>query len=327
MSKGRQARSRKAKLINEHEDGFCGLISSPEPVSHPLVFDEGQLRFKDPRRYLRTFQLDTPSIPLRDIVRLPREELTEKKRFVLSYLLARAVWQYYESDWMIRGWTKDAVHFMYETRDDESGIFVDEPFLHTQPFTSGGDDGFEAAKQIHKFPKMLALGIMLIEINLGIRIEDERTPKSYVDGKLTANADAIVAEDISNNKKRLREYPSHLTSAIKFCTNPKKVVKKLNSKKAREQREHLYKHVVAPLRRLCEWSFNKELSIAAIDLPVPAIVFHRQSEQPAGPVSGTDELQSPFSIALHLEYIRSQSVDDLGQVFRYVLWDASPKWN
>ncbi|KAK2596355.1 hypothetical protein N8I77_013249 [Diaporthe amygdali] len=318
MWKGRQARSKKAKLINEHEDGFCGLISSPEPVWHPLVFDEGQLRFKDARRYSRTFQLDTPSISLKDIVRLPREHFTEKKRFVLSYLLARAVWQYYDSDWMIRGWTKDAVHFMYETRDDESGLFVDEPFLHTVSFTSGGNDDSDVTKQVHKFPKMLALGIMLIEINLGIRIEDERTPKSYVDGKLTANADAIIAEDISNNKKRLREYPGHLTSAIRFCTNPRKVVKKLSSKKAPEQREHLYKHVVAPLRRLCEWSFNKELSIAAIDLPVPATLLHPQSEQRTELVSGTDELESPFSTHLHPEDIRRQSADDVGPEFRYL---------
>lgn len=315
MWKGRQARSKKARLINEHEDGFCGLISSPEPVWHPLVFEEGQLRFKGPRRYSRTFQLDTPSIPLREIVRLRREDFTEKKRFVLSYLLSRAVWQYYESDWMIRGWTKDAVHFMYETRDDESGLFVDEPFLHNDPLTSADNDDADMTKQIHKFPKILALGIMLIEINLGIRIEDERTDKSYVDGRLTANADAIIAEDISNNKKRLREYSDHLTSAIKFCTNPRKVIKKLSSKSVPDQREHLYKHVVTPLRRLCERSFQKNLNITAINLPQPASLY-RQVKQSAEVDSDTNESQFVFSTPLHLADIRSQSANDLGQSSR-----------
>lgn len=316
MWKGQQATSKKGKLIHEHEHGFCGLISSPELVWYPLVLNEGQLQFKGPRRYSRTFQLDTPSIPLREIVRLPREYFTEKKRFVLSYILARAVWQYYESDWMIRGWTKDAVHFMYETREDESGLFVDEPFLHTEPLTSGGNDDREAAKKLHKFPKMLALGIMLIEINLAIRIEDERTEKSYVDDKLTANADAIIAEDISNNKKRLREYSEYLKSAIKFCTNPRKVAKKLSSKNAREQREHLYKHVVTPLRQLCECAFKKELSISAINLAVPAKLFSRQVEKPSELELDRDGSQAPVPTPLYLEDKRSQSADNFSQVLR-----------
>lgn len=302
--KDRHVSSKKPQLIKEYKNGFCGLISrsSPEPVWHPLVVDEGQLRFKGPRRYSRTFQLDTPSVPLRDIIGLRREEFTDKKRFVLSYLLARAVWQYYDSDWMIRGWTKDAVHFMYQTRDDESGLFVDAPFLHTKPFTiDGQDEDEDAATRIHRFPKILALGIMLIEIILGTRIEDERTPESYVNDKLTVNADAIIAQDISKDKKRLVEYSEYLTNAIKFCANPKKVVKTLSTKNAQKQRESLYKHVVVPLCQHCELSFNKRLTIAAIKLPSSAVLSHQPPDQETEHESDTDDLQSHLLVPVQLE--------------------------
>lgn len=296
------------------------MVSNPEPVIwHPLVFDEGQLWFKNPRRYSRTFRLNEPSIPLSDIVKLPRELFTEKKRVVLSYLLARAVWQYYDSDWMIRGWTKEAVHFMYEKRRDESGLFVDEPFLHAEPSIGSDSDDRTAARPCHQFPKILALGIMLIEINLGIKIEDERTAEICVDDKPMVNADAIIADRLSNDRKWLKEHSPYLTDAVRFCMNPSKVAHKHIEEKAQEEREHLYKHVVTPLRTLCEWSFKKQLDVAAINLPEPAKLLHRQSEPPAERRSDTDDLQSRFSRPVHSADIKGQSVDDLGQAFRYVL--------
>jgi hypothetical protein len=47
-----------------------------------------------------------------------------------SYLLANAVWGFYDSDWMRREWIKETVHFMFERRlKTPKGIFINEPFL------------------------------------------------------------------------------------------------------------------------------------------------------------------------------------------------------
>ncbi|KAI0459791.1 hypothetical protein F5B21DRAFT_197985 [Xylaria acuta] len=273
----RPQRVPKSKRIDEHTNGFCGLISTGEQVRLPLVFSEDELKFKDSRHISRTIKLDKPSIPLDQVIKLDHGTFTLKKRLVLSFLLAKATWQYYESNWMAREWNKNTVHFMFESRRRENGIFVDEPFLHTDFLlkfmaTDGSDDGQGAgAKMIHKFPKILALGIMLIEINLGVRIEDFRTPQSFgPDGKLTANADAIIAENLSKDEKKWKESSKTLKNAIKFCMNPGKVVKKLSRRDVASQREQLLQHVVKPLRRLCLRAFEGRLKLSAIDLPIPA---------------------------------------------------------
>ncbi|RYC64980.1 hypothetical protein CHU98_g1180 [Xylaria longipes] len=160
----------KGKRIDEHTNGFCGLISTGEQVRLPLAFSGDELKFKDSRHISRAIELDKPSIPLDKVVKLDHGTFTLKKRLVLSFLLAKATWQYYESNWMAREWNKNTVHFMFESRRHESGIFVDEPFLHTDFLlkfmaADGSEDGQGAgAKMIHKFPKILALGIMLIEM-------------------------------------------------------------------------------------------------------------------------------------------------------------------
>lgn len=81
---------------------------------------------------------------------------TTKQKVLLPYLLAKAVWQFYDSEWMEGKWTKDTVQFMLAWAPN--GVLIHEPFLSARfdkltKFTSQDiDDQFPR----HRFPKILA---------------------------------------------------------------------------------------------------------------------------------------------------------------------------
>lgn len=206
---------------------------------------------------------------------------------------------------MIGGWNKDAVHFMYETRDGERGLFVDKPFLHTKALARPSKNERKAGDRVHKFPKILALGIMLIEINMGIRIEDHR-PKE----KLTANTDAIAAQNMAESKEFRKLFPEEcfkpVMMAIEFCMRPCKVVGRLSSRNTQEQRRHLYERVVTPLRKLGEMAFEN-LNTDAIDFPVPGSIPTLQATQAAGPEPDTVDPRPYLPANSPSECSRSQS--------------------
>ncbi|KAL8366654.1 hypothetical protein RB595_010493 [Gaeumannomyces hyphopodioides] len=161
----------------------------------------------------RQWDVESPSISLRDLLETASaEDFSEKKKEVLSVFLAKAVWQYYSSPWMAKPWTKDSVHFIFEQRrtcqnEELAGIFVDEPLLSVsisapKPSSSkaaeacpdgkqntkdedDNDDFFNSEGPVfsfqaaHQLPKILALGVMLMEIQLGRPIESLYTDPKF----------------------------------------------------------------------------------------------------------------------------------------------------
>jgi hypothetical protein len=44
--------------------------------------------------------------------------LTSKMKGTLAYILARSIWQFYDSAWMNTKWTSDSIYFMRESYPD-----------------------------------------------------------------------------------------------------------------------------------------------------------------------------------------------------------------
>ena len=99
----------------------------------------------------------------------------------------------------------------------------------------------------HKCPKILALGILLLEIELDIKIEMKRQSK-YLrpDGQPNLNTDYSTAMDLFENEKlwRDRSTLAHHRAVIGYCLKPANFRGCTNT---HEEREALYKHVVVPL--------------------------------------------------------------------------------
>lgn len=157
--------------------------------------------------------LNAPSIPLVKVFESRR--LTDKMKVALGYIIARSVWQFYNSDWMNTLWTGENIHFMQEApQEDDSAtlLYACKPYFSAQ-FVEADSEGLEFSDldgQIHRYPRVLALGIMLIEIGIGSSLK--RPEQSNV------NSNWFMAMAFSEKDKPWPafDYPMYWT-AVRNC--------------------------------------------------------------------------------------------------------------
>ncbi|KAK8074297.1 hypothetical protein PG994_005196 [Apiospora phragmitis] len=215
---------------------FCSYISAQD--EHGIVMLKFTIRgrklyFEDTMELSSYCETDKPSVSLGQLLEgISASGLTEKRKEVLSWPLAKSIWQYYNSPWMQQPWNKESVHFLLERRHDEdghdvAGIFVNEPLLSVsigrRMQASGGDTANESgpgtvkrepdaqrrrspflSRPRHPIPKMLALGMMLVEIQLGQPIEtlysQTEWSKYCPQGKENQNTDHRICKDLIGKK-------------------------------------------------------------------------------------------------------------------------------
>ncbi|KAH6714001.1 hypothetical protein BKA61DRAFT_607018 [Leptodontidium sp. MPI-SDFR-AT-0119] len=226
---------------------FCNLISNPQQSRLCMKVHGERLIFEEVTDVIDTV-LNHPSVSLASL--LSEESLTYRMRCCLSMIIARAVWQFYDSEWMLRDWTKDQVHFPLYLRtygSEEVNIYASKPFLSARFDTLSEQKPVRG--RIHKCPKILALGILLLEIELDLKIETKRLKKHLrADGQPTLNTDYIAAMDLYNNEQLWRyrsTQPAH-KEVIGYCL---KAPNFRGLTDACEEREALYKNVVIPLEK------------------------------------------------------------------------------
>jgi hypothetical protein len=141
----------------------------------------------------RSFLRSSMGIPLEDLIGTGK--LGDKMKVSLSFVLVRTFWQYCESDWIQDYWSKESVYFMFNMVDGyPKFISIHEPFLQarfnksdhgdkigqsTEPSKSSNrkkkfrntNHGTKVRTRTHQYPKLLALGIMLLEIELDRKLE------------------------------------------------------------------------------------------------------------------------------------------------------------
>lgn len=173
-------------------------------------------------------------------------------RVTLSYLLAKASCQFFGTEWTQKQWTKDTVHFMLERRSEEiKRIYVDEPFLSTELTLSTAEP--RQKFQVHPFPALLALGIILIEIELCAPIESFRQSDHLsIDGQPHANTDHLAAKYVFANealwKSRRRDSYVDVRTAIQACLEAESFMPQTDDINA--LRAAIDKKIVDPLKRL-----------------------------------------------------------------------------
>ncbi|KAF3129497.1 hypothetical protein TWF594_010962 [Orbilia oligospora] len=208
---------------------FCDLVRSRAlgrlnlSVSSRGFFDDG-LELAPSKREL---SLRTPSISLADVLVSTSLRSDNQRKLLLSYLLSKAVWQFYDSDWMAEAWTKHNVHFMRQCLDrmQQKVRLYHKPFISADLGVSAAPSNDLSPKRSHIFPEILALGVMLLEIELGQNIEDHYSDDFLdADGKPRENADHITAGIIINSEKwgsRSATYQA-VKKVIEICVKPDK---------------------------------------------------------------------------------------------------------
>ncbi|KAI8723796.1 Peptidase-S8 domain-containing protein [Fusarium sp. LHS14.1] len=224
-----------------HIADFCERISAREQYQLSLKISGKQLHFVEWCEGARSWVPNTPSVSLSTILR--NHKLSQKMKWLLFYLLAKSVWQFYSTDWMGKEWTKESIHFMFERRQGakNAGIYLNEPFISARfdPDSSSNDAEFRP----HKFPKIKALGIVLLEIELGTVIEDHFDQECYAaDEELNSDADLYAALKLFDDPDRLEDTELSLKTVIGDCLRPSKFMQHRQS--VEELRKVLQEDVV-----------------------------------------------------------------------------------
>lgn len=164
------------------------------------------------------FLTTSPSISLTQLIGAGK--LTDKMKLLLSHLLARTLWQYYKPDWMPEDWSKESVHFMFDEHDGRSKVItINKPFLQARfnrteqcdqakiaPVNATDEREKKCHKKrsvlqeklrTHSYPKVLALGVMLLEVELDKKIEDFRGSECHDLDKINVLR-SVAAEGLKN---------------------------------------------------------------------------------------------------------------------------------
>ncbi|KAK8023582.1 hypothetical protein PG993_011648 [Apiospora rasikravindrae] len=239
----------------DSEAPFCSYISAQDTAGlmtlkflvngRKLYFEESM----DPRSY---WEFDKSSISLGQLLETlfqTRGTFTEKQKEVLSWILAKSVWQYYSSPWIQQPWNKDSVSFLIDRQHGEDAqvcnVFVDEPLLSVSiaQDSAGGEkrQGQQAvgtktdvhrrglsrfSKPLHPVPKILALGVMLVEIQLGRPIEslygDPQWSHYCPQGKKNQNTDYRICCDLITRRHFFEDMDisDPLELLIRNCIHP-----------------------------------------------------------------------------------------------------------
>lgn len=268
-----------AKKISPKD--FCELIRRPQrgclilnAADDGLAYERLELRFE---QLNRLFLLKASSVSLATVLEKRKLDGDDQLKLLLSYLLAKALWQFYDSDWMMRDWTKHTIHFMRERLNgspepQEIITLIHRPFFAaelrqspSQPNPPQCESSCEKdftdkfPSTTHLYPKILALGILLLEIELGEGIERHRSEESLDENEQPIeNDDHYTAGKVilSPMWERRNVYQA-VKEMIEICSKPD--TGKLGTDQACV-RDNLYTHIVAPLGRLFRqaWSRDKD---------------------------------------------------------------------
>ncbi|KAL4800818.1 hypothetical protein BDV19DRAFT_383838 [Aspergillus venezuelensis] len=180
--------------------------------------------------------------------------ISKRMKVVLAYTVARSVWQYYNSYWMISPWTHENLHFLQE-KDTVTDNIQQRIFFVTKLATPGIEmqDFLTDDDLCHIYPNILALGVVLIEIATGSPFETDTVPYSWngetlndyyewacakASGGQLRNLIHPIYEDVVNtclNEELFRDGPLDISN---------------HSETIEVRRSRLYEQVVQPLEEL-----------------------------------------------------------------------------
>ncbi|KAF5662958.1 peptidase S8 subtilisin kexin sedolisin [Fusarium heterosporum] len=188
--------------------------------------------------------------------------LSNRMKLVLAYIVSRSFWQYYDSPWMNTKWTSDSMHFLSEPLPDEhqhadrsGGFYASRPY-YVVCYEKEGDEFMEYCDSysvIYRYPRLLALCIMLLEIGLGepLPVQDCEAMEG------TLNANWNLAKRLVDKPKSWGDfdYPDY-RKVVSNCLNRTlfdeagETEKRDSEVSVITRKAVLYEAVVAPLENL-----------------------------------------------------------------------------
>ena len=138
-----------------------------------------------------------PSVSLSELLDYRNRKFTLKERRILAVILAHALLHFSDSSWFSEEWKKQHIKFFYRP----TGYDLKRPYLTTTFKQCDPNQNFNAMERIHPNPSVLALGVLLLEIELWRKIEDSRDDRDLSpDGVADINTDLFTAKRLFDQR-------------------------------------------------------------------------------------------------------------------------------
>ncbi|KAI1286602.1 hypothetical protein F5Y03DRAFT_405879 [Xylaria venustula] len=147
---------------------FCGLLGKDiGPAGMDVRISDEVLLVLQGAVYIEVDIADKRTISLADL--LIEDLLVPRTKLLLAYILAKSVWQFYDSNFMNAWWTTESIQFFRErVGDDEDELDVDwTPYYAFSSDRIAEENSMERlppGQLLHRYPLVLALGAILYEL-------------------------------------------------------------------------------------------------------------------------------------------------------------------
>jgi hypothetical protein len=229
-------------------ESLCSLVKEPgaSRLSLGIEFEGGKLWRARPRR--RSLCVEEPElrVPLDSLLQGSAMKMSLKEKRVLAVVIAHAVLNFCESPWLDGDWDKRHISF-YGHSTGDGGLDFRRPYLSTnfRDSTQAANDQ-AVFLTLHPSPAILALGILLLEIELSQPIESHWVEEDLADGEPNFNTNLTTAERLL--EKSVDEIYESYRMAIEACLNCDFALllddRSLENERFRQQ---VYENIVAPL--------------------------------------------------------------------------------
>jgi hypothetical protein len=235
-------------------EGVCELIHTAANLTSRrlhLIVDDHTLWHSNASLDTDRIQKEDP-VSLEDAMRLhsPLSFAKRRTRSILQVTLANALLQLYEGPWIMKDLSKAHICF-YAGKDQGSPDFT-KPYLSTDCKSPECiEQDHEVSRfRIHPYPSILALGILLLELELGVPIEAKRSQDNPNNGQRFQNIDADrpVAQEMLYDCEE--ESSEDFIEAVDACLNDKTFTDTFGRNATFnniEFREQIYARIVKPL--------------------------------------------------------------------------------
>ncbi|KAF1815310.1 hypothetical protein P152DRAFT_479259 [Eremomyces bilateralis CBS 781.70] len=221
-------RRRSIRFAQTKIEQLCEILalSYRHTNSPEILFDGSSLWHVTSRRPVRRQSLkqrlgmDQPLIDTSLAILLSGERkfsLRDKK--ILSVTLAHSLLQFCEGPWLSKEWSKEHISFLHQGKDDLLDPDLRRPYVSTLFLENEIEETPDELYRTHPNPSVLALGILLLEIEFDSTIESKRQAEDYGDdGRPTINTDLFAASRLLNDVEE-DVYINHknAVSACLYC--------------------------------------------------------------------------------------------------------------
>jgi hypothetical protein len=194
-----------------------------------------------------------PAVTLDELLR-GQKKFTLRERRILAVILANSLLHFCDSPWLSKEWSKKHVSFFYKAKD-----FLDlkRPYLAIQFDEPEPAEDPDEMFRLHPNSSILALGILLLEIEICATIESQRCPDDLSeDGTVNVNTDLTTAlrlyeETVDNLFVDYR-------NAIRACLDCNFMEDPEQSTSLEDEsfRQAVCEHIVAPIENELLRGFN-----------------------------------------------------------------------